>query len=108
VSNKIKIFGYKTQQLRPSVHDKTDPVVISVPYKAFYNRTDSRTFLRTKIMRGSRKENARGCSDLYSLSRGARKLTGENLKPVWAEFSTKLGCYDDVHVIMYTDAHPYL
>jgi len=23
-------------------------------------------------------------------------------------FNYKLGCYDDVHVIMYTDAHPYL
>jgi hypothetical protein len=23
-------------------------------------------------------------------------------------FNYKLGCYDDVHVIMYTDVHPYL
>jgi hypothetical protein len=23
-------------------------------------------------------------------------------------FNYKLGCYDDVHVIMYTDAHTYL
>jgi len=23
-------------------------------------------------------------------------------------FNYKLGCYDDVHVLMYADAHPYL
>ncbi len=34
------------------------------------------------------------CTDtkVNKMPRGARKLMGENLKPVWAEFSTKLGC----------------
>jgi hypothetical protein len=27
-------------------------------------------------------------TDVYALERGAQKLTGENLKVVWAEFST--------------------
>jgi hypothetical protein len=45
----------------------------------------------------------------YSEGAGARKLTGENLKTgLGRAFNCKLGCYDDVHVIMYTDAHPYL
>ncbi len=50
-------------------------------------------------------------SSLFGLvvKRGAQKLTGENLKPVLGRvFNYKLGCYDDVHVNMYMDAHPYL
>jgi hypothetical protein len=36
---------------------------------------------------------SKGChdnllNDIQCIDRGARKLTGENLKPVWAEFST--------------------
>jgi hypothetical protein len=46
---------------------------------------------------------------LFTPGRGARKLMGGNLKPVWAEFSTiSYCCYDDAYVVMYADAHPYL
>ncbi len=31
---------------------------------------------------------------------------GEHLKLVWAEFSTELGCFDDVQVLIYMD-HRY-
>jgi hypothetical protein len=46
--------------------------------------------------------------DRNQRGRGARELMGENIKLVWAVFYYKLGCYDDVHVLMYADAHPDL
>ncbi len=44
------------------------------------------------------------------LARGARKLTGENLKAVWAEFSTfKLGCFVMYAIAQHIQqAHPNL
>ncbi len=43
------------------------------------------------------------------LKRGARKLKGENLKVVLDQvFKYKLGCFDDVHVLIYGDARALL
>ncbi len=40
---------------------------------------------------------------------GSAKANGrEHKASLGRVFNYKLGCYDDVHVIMYTDAHPYL
>ncbi len=39
----------------------------------------------------------------------AQKLTGENLKLVLGQvFNNKLGCFADVHVLIYVDARPHL
>ncbi len=40
---------------------------------------------------------------------GSAKANGREPKTgLGRVFNYMLGCYDDVHVIMYTDAHPYL
>jgi hypothetical protein len=40
---------------------------------------------------------------------GSAKASGREPKTSLGRvFNNNLGCYDDVHLIMYTDAHPYL
>jgi len=40
---------------------------------------------------------------------GSAKANGREPKTgLGRVFNYKLGCYNDVHVIMYTDVHPYL
>jgi hypothetical protein len=42
-------------------------------------------------------------------TQGAQKLTGENLKLVLGRvFSYKLGCFDDMHVLIYAVTCPHL
>jgi len=45
----------------------------------------------------------------FYVKAGRAKASGREPKTgLGRVFNYKLGCYDDVHVIMYTDAHPYL
>ncbi len=44
-----------------------------------------------------------------NVSAGSAKANGREPKTgLGRVFNYKLGCYDDVHVIIYTDAHSYL
>jgi hypothetical protein len=48
-------------------------------------------------------------TDWLNEEQGSLKANGREPKTDLGQvFNYKLGCYDDEHVIMYTDAHPYL
>ena len=49
-----------------------------------------------------------GFGKIYVMAGSAKAIGREPKTCLGRVFNYKLGCYDDVHVFMYTDAHPSL